>query len=69
MSWVVADNTKRKRHLRKVGIYKKEEKQTKLFPGVLRAIPFSGAGMAWGCKKKWKYKYKCILDVIAEVCV
>ena len=68
-SWVVADNTIRKRHLQKAVIYKKEESQTKLFPGFLRAILFSGAGMDGGCKKKWKYRYKSILDVIAEICV
>jgi hypothetical protein len=69
MSWVVADNTKRKRHLHKSTIYKKEGSQTKLFPGFLRAILFSGEDMDWGCQKKWKYKYKSILDVIVEVCV
>jgi hypothetical protein len=67
MAWIFAGNTKRKRHLRKAGIYKKEGRQTKLFPGFLRAILFSGAGRDWGCKKKWKYKYKSILDVIVEI--
>ena len=51
MSWVVADNTIRKRHLQKAVIYKKEESQTKLFPGFLRPISFSGAGMDWGAKR------------------
>jgi hypothetical protein len=37
--------------LRKAGIYKKEGSQTKLFPGFLRAIPFSGAGMDRDAKR------------------